>query len=137
MMSILKSIEKTLDEKEVRYFKGNDITGQIFNVPYRGIRNKKNHINIYINIDEELGVITFNFLEKVNKDVKIDIIREKLLDLNSQLSFGTLCMRSDSDNIEYKLDCKLNNKRIDFDQYNLYIVRCIMVYEELQKMEII
>lgn len=136
-MSILKNIEKTFNEHEIRYFKGNDITGQIFNVPYCGIDNKNNHINIYIDIDEENESITFNFLEKVNKNAEIDTVRKKLLDLNSDLAFGILCMRSDSDKIEYKLDCKLKNKKINFDEYNLYIVRCIKIYEELQKMEIV
>lgn len=136
-MTILENIEKTFNENKIRYFKGVDETKQILNVPYRGIDNETNHINIYIDIDEELEIITFTFLESANKNIDIETIRDKLLNLNSQLVSGALSMRSNSNTIEYKLSYQLKDKNFSFEQYNIYIVKCVQVYEMMQKEDII
>ena len=136
-MTIFESIEKTFNEKKINYFKGNNSSDNIFNLPYRGILKPKNHINIYMEVNEELRIITFTFLEKA-KNGKDDVtIKTKLLDLNAILAYGALSMRSDSDTIEYRIDYQLNDDDFSFDQYNRYIVRCIKVYEKLQEDEII
>ena len=60
-MSILNNVENVFAEKGIKYLKGNDSNANILNVPYRGIKNKSNHINIYMDIDEEQHIIKFTF----------------------------------------------------------------------------
>lgn len=107
------------------------------NVPYRGIKNQKNHISIYMDIDENSKTIKFTFTEKKNNKIDISVIKSKLLDINSSLNFGNLSMRTNSDTIEYKIDYQLNQESFSFEQYNIYIIRCINVYEKLQEEELI
>lgn len=136
-MNIRDAIKSKFDEKGINYFQGSNKNENIFNVPYRGIQNRNNHINIYLDVDEELKIIKFTFIEKMNSvNEEIDI-KSKLLDLNSSLNFGSLSMRSDSDTIEYKVDYQLYDDDFSFDQYNKFIVYCVTVYEKLKEEGII
>lgn len=137
MMSIIEDIEKEFNKNDIKYFKGGDKLDPVLNVPYRGIDNPKNHINIYVSTDEELKIVKFTFLERANKNIAIEIIREKILDLNSHLYFGTLSMRSDSNTIEYRIDYQLNDAIFSFKKYNIFIIRCVETYELMQKEDII
>lgn len=136
-MSILSDVENVFAEKKIKYLKGNDFNANILNVPYRGIKNKNNHINIYMDIDEEQQVIKFTFEGKSNNNHEIAEIKSKLLDINSTLNFGSLSMRNDSDTIEYRIDYKVEEDSFLFDEYNKYIVRCINVYEKLKENDLI
>lgn len=137
MMNILNEIEKVFNENNVRYKKETDKKNKILKVIYRGIGNEKNRITIYIDTNNPLNLINFFFLAKINESVSIDIVREKLLDLNTKLVLGTLSMGSDSNIIEYRLDYSLNDHIFSYDVYNRNIVLCIKVYERLQKEGII
>lgn len=137
MMSILNNVENVFAEKGIKYLKGNDSNANILNVPYRGIKSKSNHINIYMDIDEEQYIIKFTFEGKTNSNHEISDIKSKLLDINSSLNFGNLSMRNDSDTIEYRIDYKVEKDSFSFDEYNKYIVRCINVYEELKENDLI
>lgn len=136
-MNILKNVEKVFSENHIRYFKGNDPNENILSVPYRGIEDRKNHINIYMDIDEKLKMIKFTFAEKKNDNINVSTIKSKLLDLNSSLVFGNLSMRSESDTIEYRVDYQLNEDSFSFDRYNMFIVYCIKVYEKLKEEDLI
>lgn len=135
-MNIYDIIKNTLDEHDINYFQGNNASEKIFNVPYRGIKNRSDHVNIYLDVDEELKIVKFTFIEKVNKS-NGDIDYTKILDLNYSLKLGSLSMRSDSDTIEYKLDYQLFDDVFSFEQYNKFIVYCITVYEKLKEEGII
>lgn len=137
-MSIAKKIETIFQQHDIKYLKGNNIEEQIFNVPYRGISNPKNHINIYIGVDENTKIIMFKLIEKLNRSMDIEEARIKLLDLNSALNLGSLSMRSNSDTIEYKVDYQLNDiSSLSYDGYITFIIKCIEVYEEMKKRDII
>lgn len=138
MKNILDEIKNIFEENRIKYFSGNESNKNIFNLPYRGIENEKNHVNIYMDVDEFQEIIKFMFIEKANKTNKsVEEIKSNLLDINSSLNFGSLSMRSDSDTIEYKVDYQLNGESFSFQQYNKFIVRCINVYELLKKDELI
>lgn len=136
-MNILENVEKVFSENGIKYFKGNDSNENILSVPYRGIEDQKNHINIYMDVDEKLKMIKFTFAEKKNDKFEISTIKSKLLDLNSSLIIGNLSMRSESDTIEYRVDYQLNEDSFSFDKYNKFIVRCIRVYEKLKEEDLI
>lgn len=136
-MNILKSVEKTFSEKQIKYFKGNNSNSNILNVPYRGINNKKLHVNIYMDIDEETRIIKFTFAEKRSEKIDIQDLKSKLLNLNSLLNYGNLSMRNNSDTIEYKVEYQMNNEEFSFDSYNMFIIRCICVYEKLKEEDLI
>ena len=137
-MSIIKDIETAFKQNGIKYLKGSNIKEQIFNVPYRGIANPQNHINIYIDVDEESRLVVFKLVEKLNKSMDIEDARTKLLDLNSNLNLGTLSMRSNSDTIEYKADYQLNENCVfSFDKYIVFIIKCIDVYEEMKNKDLI
>lgn len=136
-MNILENVEKVFSENDIKYFKGNDSNENILSVPYRGIQDQKNHIIIYMDVDEKLKMIKFTFAEKKNDKFEISTIKSKLLDLNSSLILGNLSMRSESDTIEYRIDYQLNEDSFSFDKYNIFIVRCIKVYERLKEEDLI
>lgn len=136
-MSILNNVEKVFAEKGIKYLKGNNSNIGILNVPYRGIRNKNNHINIYMDIDEDQQIIKFTFEGKANDNYEISDIKSKLLDINATLNFGNLSMRNDSDTIEYRIDYKVEKDSFSFDEYNRNIIRCINVYEKLKENDLI
>ncbi len=136
-MSILSNVENVFAEKGIKYLKGNDSNANILNVPYRGIINESNHINIYMDIDEEQQIIKFTFECKANSNQEITDIKSKLLDLNSSLNFGNLSMRNDSDTIEYKIDYRVDEDSFSFDEYSKNIIRCISVYENLKEKDLI
>ena len=136
-MNILSNVENVFAEKGIKYLKGNNSNSNILNVPYRGINNKNNHINIYMDIDEEQQVIKFTFEGKANNNHEISDIKSKLLDINATLNFGNLSMRNDSDTIEYRIDYKVEKDSFSFDEYKKNIIRCINVYENLKENDLI
>ena len=136
-MNIRKTIEKTFESKKIKYFKGNGENDNVFNLPYRGIIVESNHINIYMEVIEELGIIKFTLIEKANMKIDINELKARLLDINSKLNFGTLSMRNESDTIEYKVDYQLCDSEFSYEQYNKFVARCITMYEELKKLELI
>ena len=46
MKNILDEIKNIFEENGIKYFSGNESNKNIFNLPYRGIENEKNHVNI-------------------------------------------------------------------------------------------
>lgn len=136
-MGLIKDIEDVFNENKVKYFKGNNDTSNIINVIYRGIKNKENHINIYLDIDESSNCIRFIFTEKCNPSADLDMVKSQLLDLNATIPAGTLSMRNESDSIEYRADYIVAEDKFSFKTYNIFIVHCVKVYESLQEKEII
>lgn len=136
-MNILNSVENMFKQKGVKYLKSNNSNANILNVLYQGIKNKKNRINIYMDIDEDLQIIKFSFTEKMNNTYKISDIAPELLDINSSITFGNLSKRRDSEAIEYRIDYQINNNSFSFGDYNKNIIRCINVYEKLKEDKII
>lgn len=137
MMKILDQVKKTLETKKVKYLIGNNNNSNILCVPYRGIKNNNNHIVIYMEINEELQLISFTFFEKVTDKIALSSVKTKLLDINASLNYGNLGMKKDSNNVEFKVDYPLNNFDFTFDEYTLYIIRCINVYEILKENKLI
>lgn len=138
MNKLLDDVKKTFAEHKIKYFSGNNSNENILNLPYRGIENTQNHVNIYMAVDNKLNVIKFMVVEKANMPSKTEAeIKSKLLDINSTLNFGALSMRNDSDSIEYKIEYELFDEPFSFSLYNKYIVRCITVYEKLKEEDLI
>lgn len=136
-MSLLETIKKIFDENGINYFQGNNDNRNIINVPYRGITDPKDRIEIYLEIDEFLKSIKFFFNEKCNKNMEITEIKSQLLDINANLQSGSLSMRNDSDSIEYRIDYPVFDDVFSFKQYNINIVNCVKVYEMLKGKELI
>lgn len=132
-MSLLQEIKNSFDEREIKYFQGNAQNENIINVPYRGIKNEKNIINIYMEIYDDLNLIKFSFSEELNDNVNITHAQSELLNLNASLNFGKLAMRLNSHTIEYEIKYLINQDSFSFEEYTIYIIRCINVYEELRE----
>jgi hypothetical protein len=135
-MSLQKNIEKIFDEHGINYFKGNKGNENILNVPYKGIKDPENRINIFLVIDEDAMVVKFTFSEQSNRAMAVENVKSQLLDINASLDFGFLSMKSDSNSLEYRLDYLVRDEFL-FEQYNKFIVRCIKVYETLKDRAII
>lgn len=134
-MNMLEKIQKVFDEREIYYFNSNNTQDNLIYVPYRGIKDKDNHIDIYLEIHEELRIIRFNFIEKVI--YKRDDVKSLLLDINATLNFGSLSIRNDSDLVQYRVDYQLGDDEFSFEQYKRFIVCCINTYEKLKEESII
>lgn len=134
-MSILENVQKVFDEKKIYYFSAKNTEDNLLYVPYRGITDKNNRIDIYLEILEDLNIIRLNFIEElINKE---DSVKSILLDLNASLSFGTLSLRNNSNLVEYRVDYQLNNNPFSFEQYQQFIICCINIYEKLKAEHII
>lgn len=137
-MSILEQVESTLNEKHIKYFKGNGTSSNIFCLPYRSIDYQRAYTTIYMEIIEDTYTIKFTLAEKANVDKDISSIKNDLLDLNSDLNFGSLSMQNGSAIIEYRVDYQLDDgAEFSYITYNVFIVRCLNVFDELRKRNLI
>lgn len=138
MMSVREQVEKTLSEKHINYFKGSGTSDNIFSLPYRGINNEKDHVIVYMEVIEDIRTIRFTLIEKANRDKAISSVQSDLLDLSSKLNFGNLSMQSDSDTIEYRIEYQLDvGTEFSYNTYNVFIVRCLNVFDELRERDLI
>lgn len=136
-MILIQNITDILDKNGIKYFQGNDQNANIINLPYSGIKNKKNHIQIYLEILSSANLLRFTIIEHSNKNIETSELKSQLLDLNSYIDMGTFAMKNDSDTIIYKIDYILDKDGFNFFIYNFYITQCIKAYEILQEKEII
>lgn len=133
MKTITNNVEKMLNENKIKYFKGKDV--DIYNIPYRGIKNPNNHVFIYLTIDNDLDIVIISILEKANKNRDLFEIKSQLLDLNADIQFGTLSMRNNSDSIEFVIKQQLGS--FSFEDYKTSIIQCVNIYEKLKAESII
>lgn len=131
-MKIIENIEKSFNENKIYYLKESNHS-IVYKLLYCGIEKKENRIKIYMDVDLQNGVLKYLFAEKSNNKIDIATIRERLLDINSTLTLGSLSMRKESNIIEYRIDYQLNGNQFSFKKYNQNIVICIKVYERLQQ----
>ena len=134
-MSILDGVQKIFEEKDVYYFRGRNTEDNLLYVPYQGIEDKNNHVDIYLEIFEDLKVIRFTFIEKISH--RRDEVESVLLNLNADLNFGSLSLRSETDLVEYRIDYQLGEDAFSYEQYKKFIICCISIYEKLKSEYII
>ena len=95
--------EQYFNEKDLIFFKNKQKDVDVYLLPYR-IKDKKIKIDINVIASKNKNLCRIGFKSKLNPSIDY---REKLLDMNSKLDYGSLSVESGSDYVAFNINFKL------------------------------
>lgn len=125
--------EQYFNEKDLIFFKSKKKDIDVYLLPYR-IKDKKIKVDINVIASKNKNLCRIGFKSKLNPNIDY---REKLLDMNSKLDYGSLSVESGSDYVAFNINFKFFEDSNIETLYRNNLVRSISVFIDLVEDNII